>query len=154
MWIWTALHADSKLILSCECDHRPGATALEFMDDLRSPATDGHKAQSVSCPTCELHGARRSAPMSPGRQNLTMRRGMRRFTRLTSVFPRKIENHPHALSLYVIHEDFVRLHGSLRDSPAMAADVSDTLRDMESINGLINGRAPVPQCTGPRPGTR
>ena len=61
------------------------------------------------------------------RQNLTMRMGMRRFTRLTNAFSKKIENHLHMLSLYFVHYNFCRMHKSLRMSPAMAAGVSDTL---------------------------
>lgn len=78
------------------------------------------------------------------RHNLTMRMGMRRFTRLTNGFSKKIENHLHMLSLYFVHYNFCRVHKSLRCSPAMAAGVSDTLRDMEWIVGLIDARAPKP----------
>ena len=88
------------------------------------------------------------------RHNLTMRMGMRRFTRLTNAFSKKVENHLHMLSLYFVHYNFVRVHKSLRMSPAMAAGVSDTLRDMEWIVGLIDARAPKPKRPGPKPGTR
>ena len=69
---------------------------------------------------------------------------MRRFTRLTNAFSKKIENHLHMLSLYFVHYNFCRVHKSLRVSPAMAAGVSDTLRDMEWIVGLINAPTPKP----------
>lgn len=65
------------------------------------------------------------------RHNLTMR--MRRFTRLTNAFSKKIENHCHALALYFVYYNFVRIHKSLKVSPAMAADVSDSLLEMEDI---------------------
>lgn len=81
------------------------------------------------------------------RQNLSMRMGMRRFTRLTNGFSKKLENHLHMLSLYFVHYNFVRVHKSLRMTPAMAAGVSDTLHDMEWLVGLIDARAPKP---GPR----
>ena len=87
------------------------------------------------------------------RQNLTMRMGMRRFTRLTNAFSKKIENHLHMLSLYFVHYNCVRIHKSLRVTPAMAASVSDTLHDMEWIVGLIDARAPKPNKPGPKPGT-
>ncbi len=61
------------------------------------------------------------------RQNLTMRMGMRRFTRLANGFSKKLENHLR----YFVHYNFFRVHKSLRMSPAMAAGVSDTLRDVE-----------------------
>jgi IS1 family transposase len=83
------------------------------------------------------------------RQNLTMRMGMRRFTRLTNGFSKKLENHLHMLSLYFVHYNFVRVHKSLRMTPAMAAGVTDTLHDMEWIVGLIDARAPAPKKRGP-----
>ncbi len=83
------------------------------------------------------------------RHNLTMRMGMRRFTRLTNAFSKKLENHLHMLSLYFVHYNFCRMHKSLRMSPAMAAGVSDTLRDMEWIVGLIDARARKPGSRGP-----
>ena len=78
------------------------------------------------------------------RHNLTMRMGMRRFTRLTNGFSKKLENHLHMLSLYFVHYNFVRMHKSLRMTPAMAAGVTDTLHDMEWLVGLIDARAPKP----------
>ena len=78
------------------------------------------------------------------RHNLTMRMGMRRFTRLTNAFSKKIENHLHMLSLYFVHYNFCRIHKSLRVSPAMAAGVSDTLHDMEWVVGLIDENTPNP----------
>jgi len=55
------------------------------------------------------------------RQNLSMRMGMRRFTRLTNAFSKKVENHVHALSIYFMHYNFVRIHQTLRLTPAMEA---------------------------------
>ena len=82
------------------------------------------------------------------RQNLTMRMGMRRFTRLTNAFSKKLENHLHMLSLYFVHYNFCRIHKSLRVTPAMEAGVSDTLRDVEWIVSLIDARATAPQKRG------
>ena len=78
------------------------------------------------------------------RQNLTMRMGMRRYTRLTNAFSKKLENHLLMLSLYFVHYNFVRIHSSLRMTPAMAAGVSETLHDMEWIVSLIDARAAKP----------
>lgn len=84
------------------------------------------------------------------RQNLTMRMSMRRFTRLTNAFSKKVENHCHALALYFVWYNFCRQHKSLGGvSSAMAAGVTDTLRDMEWIVGLIDARAPQPRPRGP-----
>ena len=189
VWTWTAIDADSKMILAYEVGDRSGATANEFMDDLRDRlanrvqlTTDGHRAyleavegafggdvdyaqliklygevlgaeKRYSPATC-IGTKRRRVEGNPDpvavstsyveRSNLTMRMGMRRFTRLTNAFSKKIENHLHMLSLYFVHYNFCRMHKSLRMSPAMAAGVSDTLRDVEWIVGLIDARAAKP----------
>jgi hypothetical protein len=58
------------------------------------------------------------------RQNLTMRMAIRRFTRLTNAFSKKVENHAHSVTIHFIHYNFVRVHQSLRITPAMAAGVT------------------------------
>jgi IS1 family transposase len=75
------------------------------------------------------------------RQNLTMRMSMRRFTRLTNAFSKKVENHCHALALYFMYYNFVRIHKTLRVSPAMAAGVTDKLWNMEDIVNLIENHS-------------
>ncbi len=202
VWTWTAIDSDSKMILSYEVGDRSGATAIEFMDDLRNRlanrvqlTTDGHKAylEAVEgafggdvdfAQLIKLYGdstgqkghekkyspaectgtKKRRVEGNPDikhvstsyveRQNLTMRMGMRRFTRLTNAFSKKIENHLLMLSLYFVHYNFVRIHTTLKCTPAMAAGVSDTLHDMEWIVSLIDARAPKPHKPGPKPGTR
>lgn len=74
------------------------------------------------------------------RQNLNMRMGMRRFTRLTNAFSKKLENHCHALALYFMFYNFARIHKTLKVSPAMAAGVTDKLWSMEDIVALIDAR--------------
>ena len=86
------------------------------------------------------------------RQNLSMRMGMRRFTRPTNGFSKKLENHLHMLSLYFVHYNFVRIHKSLRMTPAMAAGVSATLHDMAWVVGLIDAKAAAPTERGPYKG--
>jgi IS1 family transposase len=71
------------------------------------------------------------------RQNLTMRMGMRRFTRLTNAFSKKIENHALHLALHYMYYNFVRIHKTLRVTPAMAANVTDHLWSVEEIAGLL-----------------
>jgi len=199
VWTWTAIDADSKLILSYEVGDRSGATAIEFMDDLRSRlanrvqlTTDGHRAylEAVEgafgddvdyAQLVKLYGESPEAEKrySPAkcigarkrrvtgkperdhvstsyveRHNLTMRMGMRRYTRLTNAFSKKIENHLHMCSLFTVHYNFCRQHKSLKgSSPAMAAGLSDTLRDTAWIVELIDARAPTPNKPGPKPGT-
>lgn len=67
------------------------------------------------------------------RQNLTMRMGMRRFTRLTNGFSKKIENHIAAVAIHFIHYNFARIHKTLRITPAMAAGLSDHVWSLEEI---------------------
>lgn len=70
------------------------------------------------------------------RQNLTMRMGMRRLTRLTNGFSKKVENLEHAVSLHFMHYNFARIHKTLRVTPAMAAGVSDHVWSLEEVAGL------------------
>ena len=74
------------------------------------------------------------------RQNLNMRMGMRRFTRLTNAFSKKVENHCHSLALYFLYYNFVRIHKSLKTAPAMAAGVTDKLWAIEDIVALLDAR--------------
>jgi IS1 family transposase len=67
------------------------------------------------------------------RQNLTVRMGVRRYTRLTNAFSKKLENHVAATALHFAHYNFVRRHQTLRVSPAMAAGVSATLWDVDAL---------------------
>ena len=70
------------------------------------------------------------------RQNLTMRMWMRRFTRLTNAFSKKVENHAAAVALHFIHYNFARIHKTLRITPAMAAGLSDHVWNYEEIAAL------------------
>ena len=195
VWTWTALDADSKMILAYQIGDRSSATAVEFMDDLRARlanrvqlTTDGHKAYLEAIEGAfggdvdytqlvkmygDLGGKTAQCKYSPAectgilkrdvegnpnkahvstsyveRQNLSMRMGMRRFTRLPNAFSKKLENHLHMLSLYFVHYNFVRIHQSLKVTPAMEAGLSDTLHDMEWIVGLIDANAPEPKKRG------
>jgi IS1 family transposase len=73
------------------------------------------------------------------RQNLTMRMGIRRLTRLTNGFSKKLENHGAAIALHVAHYNFVRIHKTIRATPAMAAGVSSTLWSMDDLLGAAEG---------------
>lgn len=64
------------------------------------------------------------------RANLTLRMGSRRFTRLTNAFSKKVENHAHSVAIHTMHYNFVRIHQTLRCTPAMAAGVSKTLWEL------------------------
>ena len=193
-WTWTALDADTKLIISYLVGGRDAGYAHEFMEDVASRlanrvqlTTDGHRAyldtvegafgcdvdyaQLVKMYGNSPEGQRRYSPAvctgikkknivgNPDekhvstsyveRQNLTMRMSMRRFTRLTNAFSKKIENHIHMLSLYFVHYNFCRIHKSLKVTPAMEAGISDTVRDISWISELMDARAPKPKKRGP-----
>ncbi len=62
-----------------------------------------------------------------------MRMNMRRFTRLTNAFSKKVENHAYAVAIYFMHYNFVRIHQTLKISPAMAAGVTDKLWEMSDM---------------------
>jgi IS1 family transposase len=184
VWTWTAIEAQSKLILSWLAGGRDGQYAIAFMDDLRSRienrvqlTTDGHKAYLEAVEGAfggdidyailhKVYGASPDAAKgrySPAecigtqkhriegdpdmkhvstsyveRQNLTMRMAMRRFTRLTNAFSKKIENHVHALSLYFVHYNWIRIHKSLRVTPAMAAGIADRLWSWKDFIALMD----------------
>ena len=76
------------------------------------------------------------------RQNLNMRMGMRRFTRLTNAFSKKVENHGHAVALYFAYYNFCRVHTTLRVTPAMEAGLSDHVCSVEELVALM----PEPQA--------
>lgn len=81
------------------------------------------------------------------RQNLTMRMSMRRFTRLTNGFSKKVDNHAYHLALHYMYYNFCRVHKTLRVTPAMEAGLADHVWDLEEIAGLI--LEPVAQKRGP-----
>lgn len=193
-WTWTALDADTKLIVSYYVGDRSGESAMVLMDDLQARlanrvqlTTDGHKAylEAVEgafggdvdfAQLVKLYGPTITAPgrYSPAecigakkvrregnpdiahvstsyveRQNLTMRMSMRRFTRLTNAFSKKLDNHIHALALYFVFYNFTRIHKTLRMSPAMAAGVTDRLWSLEDVVAKIDELAPAPKARGP-----
>ncbi|HEX6640989.1 MAG TPA: IS1 family transposase [Thermoanaerobaculia bacterium] len=188
VWTWTAIDADSKLMVSWYVGSRDAFCAGEFVKDLASRlsrriqlTTDGLKVYVNAVEGAfggeidyamltKLYGpsGNDKSPevrYSPGRiagaettyvsgvcnemhistsyierSNLTHRMGMRRFTRLTNGFSKKFENHCHAISLHMMYYNFVRIHQTIRCTPAMAAGVTDRLWSMMDIVGLIESR--------------
>jgi hypothetical protein len=67
------------------------------------------------------------------RQNLTMRMNIRRFTRLTNAFSKKVENHAYAVALFYAHYNFARIHQSLRVTPAMEAGLTTRVWSIQNI---------------------
>lgn len=193
-WTWTAIEADSKLLISWLVGARDSEYALAFIDDLRQRVTnrvqltsDGQKpyleaveeafggdvdyavlqklygtppeaqtryspAQCIGIKRQDITGNPDSKHVSTSyveRQNLTMRMQMRSFPRLTNASSKKFENHVHMVALYTVWYNFVRVHKTLRMTPAMAAGISDTLHGMEWIASLIDATAPEPGPHGP-----
>lgn len=195
LWTWTALDADSKLIVSWMVGGRDADTANVFMQDLAERlanrvqlTTDGlhayldavegafhgqidyamlrkiygkaegssnerrySPAPIVGTRTQRIHGAPNAHYTSTSfneRHNLTMRMQMRRFTRLTNAFSKKLDNHIHALSLYFVYYNFTRIHKSLRVTPAMAAGIADRVWDMADIAALIDAATSEPKPRG------
>ena len=189
-WTWTALDADSKLIVSWMLGGRNSMTALDLMDDIRNRlanrvqlTTDGHRtyleaveaafgpeidyamliklygkgggesetryspAECIGTRKTIIQGSPDPAKISTSyveRHNLTMRMGVRRFTRLTNAFSKRIERHADHLALFFLHYNFCRMHKTLRCTPAMEAGLDTTVRSLEWIVGLIDARAPQP----------
>jgi hypothetical protein len=71
------------------------------------------------------------------RQNLTMRMQIRRFTRLTNAFSKKVDNHRHSVALHYMHYNFCRVHQTLRVTPAMEAGLSDHVWSLEELCALL-----------------
>jgi hypothetical protein len=72
------------------------------------------------------------------RQNLTMRMQMRRFTRLTNAFSKKVDNHEAAVALHFMHYNFCRVHKTLRVTPAMEAGLAGHVWGIEELVGLLS----------------
>ena len=184
VWTWTAIDADSKLIVSYQVGKRDAEYAQAFMQDVAGRldnrvqlTTDGHApylqavgdafgseidyamlvkhygtgsmteqrryspAQLIATELRPINGTPDTKHISTSfveRQNLTMRMGMRRFTRLTNGFSKKVDNLEHAVSLHFMHYNFARIHKSLRVTPAMEAGLADHVWTLEEIAGLAD----------------
>jgi IS1 family transposase len=98
-------------------------------------------AQCIGCRKTRIEGNPDPAHVSTSyteRHNLTMRMQMRRFTRLTNAFSKKVENHLHALALYFVWYNWVRTHKAHKITPAMVAELTDKLMDMADIARMID----------------
>jgi IS1 family transposase len=180
---WTALDADSKLMVSWLVGNRDAVYAKAFIEDVASRlknraqlTTDGLKtyidaidqtfgteigfAQLVKTYGASLEGEHRYSPAEctgaykqvitgdpkmkhvstsyVERANLTMRMNMRRFTRLTNAFSKKVENHAHAIALHFMYYNFVRIHKTLRVTPAMESGLSKKPWSIEDLARLLD----------------
>lgn len=178
VWTWTALDADSKLMVSWMVGGRDAGYAFEFMQDVSSRltnrvqlTTDGHRPYLMAvenafgmdvdyAPLVKIYGeaAETEKRYSPAictgckrtkitgnpdpahvstsfveRQNLTMRMSMRRFTRLTNAFSKKVENLEAAVALHFMFYNFSRVHPTLSVTPATEAGVADHMWTLAEI---------------------
>ena len=182
-WTWTAIDAESKLIVSYFVGGRDGECAMIFVDDLAKRlanrvqlTSDGHRAyleavegafgadidyaiinkiygtvpeaakgryspaECIGVKKDRVEGSPDPAHISTSyveRNNLTTRMHMRRFTRLTNAFSKKVENHAYAVALHMMYYNFVRMHSKSRMTPAMAAGVSSRLWEVADIVALV-----------------
>ena len=183
VWTWTAIDADSKLVLSWCIGGRDSYTALAFMQDVARRlaqrvqlSTDGHSVyldaverafgrdidyamiQKIYGPDPEQE--KRYSPAKclrteietikgwpdpkhistsyVERQNLTMRMHMRRFTRLTNAFSKKIQNLGHAVALHFMYYNFCRRHQTLGMTPAMASGLTDHEWSLNEVVALLD----------------
>ncbi len=182
-WTWTALDADTKLMVCWHLGQRDVQAASEFIADLASRlasriqlSTDGNAVyvlavreafgteidygmlikhygadpdadKRYSPPVClaaertRIVGWPEKEHVSTSfieRQNLTMRMGMRRFTRLTNAFSKKLRNHACAIALHFMYYNFARVHQTLKTTPAVAAGVADHVWSIEESVGLLD----------------
>jgi IS1 family transposase len=180
LWTWTAIDADTKLIVSYLVGQRVTPNAWNIAWDLAArvvntpqittdalqwyapaiaeafPAADYAVVRKiysaeptgryspprfVSARKEVLQGVPNPRHISTSyveRQNLTMRMSMRRMTRLTNGFSKKMENHAHAVALNFMYYNFARIHRTLRITPAMAVGISDHVWSIEEIVGLLD----------------
>ncbi len=183
LWTWTAIDADSKLMIGWLVGTRDADAAHAFMMDVSNRlanriqlTSDGHKAyldavtgafgtmvdyamlvkiygsapeaeNRYSPPVClgtertVIHGNPDPAHISTSfveRANLTIRMSNRRFTRLTNAFSKKLANHKHMFAIFAVYYNFVRIHQTLRVTPAMEAGISDHIWTFEEIAALAD----------------
>ena len=185
VWTWTAIDADSKLIICWHLGRRDVGHAKEFMFDLADRlaeriqlTTDGLRSYpdavyrafgndidytmliKIYGPSGDRSGAARYSPPecigvkhepfsgTPDpkhistsyveRQNLTMRMSMRRFTRLTNAFSKKLDNLRHNVALHFMHYNFCRIHQTIRVTPAMEAGLANHVWEIEELVALLD----------------
>lgn len=108
------------------------------------PNTRYSPAKCIGCDMKTVIGYPDPAHVSTSfveRQNLTMRMSMRRFTRLTNGFSKKIDNHGHAVALHFMYYNFVRVHKTLRVTPAMEAGIADHVWSIEELVKLVEPKS-------------
>lgn len=182
VWTWTAIDADTKLMVAWAIGTRDGGYAAEFMNDVAARlstrvqlTTDGHAAyldavsdafgtkidyaQLIKLYGPTIPGAARYSPVAcigiekreisglperkhistsyVERSNLTVRMGMRRYTRLTNGFSKKVENHAHMTTIFFTYYNYCRIHQTLRTTPAIEAGLTDRFWEISDLINLL-----------------
>jgi IS1 family transposase len=122
----------------CEVDY---AMLVKIYGNESAPDSRYSPPECIACQQAVVNGWPNKARISTShveRQNLTMRMSMRRFTRLTNGFSKKLENHVAQVALHYMYYNFCRIHKSLRVTPAMAAGVADHVWSVEDIAALLS----------------
>lgn len=172
VWLFTALDADSKLLVSYMVRKRRNTrSATKLMKDLagrlrKRPKLTADSLKAYPKATKKTWGtAAHLSQLRKGeetdhntsyveRHNRTIRMSNRRFTRKTDGFSKKMKRHEAMMHLWALHYNFCRIHGSLRVTPAMEAGIDGKLRDMDWIVGLIEDITEPPKKPGPKKGTK
>lgn len=190
VWTWTAIDADSKLIVSYHVGTREMHCAKAFIDDLAdrldcriqltsdgwqpylaavgeafqgkvdfaqlqkiyasvagNPAGRYSPSDCIGTKTYKIIGNPEDKHISTSyveRSHLSLRMHNRRFTRLTNAFSKKFISHVHMVALYTVFYNFIRIHKTLRITPAMAAGLTDKLMEFKEIAALMDAAAPAP----------
>lgn len=173
-WTWTALDADSKLLVSYLISpKRDTKSAVALFSDLQSRlkkrpriTADDLKAYRKAAEMVFGKKARKTlSQMRKGedndhntayveRHNLTIRMSNRRYARKTNAFSKKFSQHITMMDLWVVHYNFCRIHKTLQVTPAMEAGLTDTLRDCKWLVELIDLITEPPKKPGPAKGTK
>lgn len=185
VWTFTAIEAQTKLVISWMVGRRDAGCATAFLQDVQGRlinriqlTTDGHKMYLVAVPDAfaeavdyaqlvkvygnDPEGQKRYSPAQclgthcidiigepdhahistsyVERQNLNMRMNMRRFTRLTNAFSKKLDNHIAMIALFHMHYNFARIHQTLRVTPAMESGISQHVWSIQEIVELSVNR--------------
>ena len=125
-----------------------------MLQKVYGPAAEEHRYSPTSCIGCEsqvISGNPDPKHVSTSfveRHNLTMRMSMRRFTRLTNGFSKKVENHSAMVAIHAMHYNYAQIHKTLRVTPAIEARLSDHVWSLEEIILMADERAPKPAKRG------
>lgn len=123
----------------------PAAVALGRLGGKKGGRARANK-ECIGCRPIAISGNPKAKDISTSyveRQNLTMRMQMRRFTRLTNAFSKKVENHGHAVALHYMHYNFCRVHQTLRVTPAMEAGIAEPVWSLEEVVFLLDRSASI-----------